>query len=79
MWQLQRRIDNQILGVTGLITPSVSVSLWCGGEVFGHLYFLKLFVLVLQVELKFRVGDIIYVYGDMDEDGFFTVSDSVIS
>ncbi|PFX31720.1 RIMS-binding protein 2 [Stylophora pistillata] len=25
-----------------------------------------------EVELKFRVGDIIYVYGDMDEDGFFT-------
>ena len=47
--------------------------------IFGHLYFLTLFVLVLQVELKFRVGDIIYVYGDMDEDGFFTVSDSVIS
>ena len=27
-----------------------------------------------QVELKFKVGDVIYVYGDMDEDGFFTVS-----
>ena len=27
-----------------------------------------------QVELKFRVGDVIYVYGDMDEDGFFAVS-----
>lgn len=50
-----------------------------GGNFFSHLYFLTLFVLVLQVELKFRVGDIIYVYGDMDEDGFFTVSDSVIS
>ena len=30
---------------------------------------------VSQVELKFRVGDIIYVYGDMDDDGFFTVSE----
>ena len=30
---------------------------------------------VFQVELKFRVGDIIYVYGDLDEDGFFTVSE----
>ena len=26
------------------------------------------------MELKFKVGDVIYVYGDMDEDGFFTVS-----
>jgi len=26
------------------------------------------------VELKFKVGDVIYVYGDMDEDGFYTVS-----
>ncbi|XP_068681070.1 peripheral-type benzodiazepine receptor-associated protein 1-like isoform X3 [Montipora foliosa] len=25
-----------------------------------------------DVELKFKVGDVIYVYGDMDEDGFFT-------
>jgi len=25
-----------------------------------------------EVELKFRVGDVVYVYGDMDEDGFFT-------
>jgi len=30
---------------------------------------------VSQVELKFRVGDVIYVYGDLDEDGFFTVSE----
>ena len=42
-------------------------------------FFLTLFVLVCQVELKFRVGDIIYVYGDMDEDGFFTVSGAVTS
>ena len=31
----------------------------------------------LQVELTFRVGDVIYVYGDMDEDGFFTVRSKV--
>lgn len=49
-----------------------------GGKFLATCIFL-LFVLLLQVELKFRVGDIIYVYGDMDEDGFFTVSDSVIS
>ena len=33
---------------------------------FSHLFY--------QVELKFKVGDVIYVYGDMDEDGFYTVS-----
>lgn len=27
----------------------------------------------LQVELTFKVGDIIHVYGDMDPDGFYTV------
>lgn len=27
-----------------------------------------------QVELKFRSGDIMYVYGEMDEDGFYTVN-----
>ena len=32
-----------------------------------------------QVELKFRVGDVIYVYGDMDEDGFFTVSEITLA
>ena len=25
----------------------------------------------LEVELPFRTGDVIYVYGDMDDDGFF--------
>lgn len=34
---------------------------------------------VSQVELKFRVGDVIYVYGGMDEDGFFTVSEITLS
>lgn len=24
-----------------------------------------------QMELAFRTGDVIFVYGDMDEDGFF--------
>lgn len=35
--------------------------------------YINVSLVVFQVELKFRVGDIIYVYGDMDEDGFFTV------
>lgn len=30
------------------------------------------------MELKFRVGDIIYVYGDMDEDGFFMVREIIL-
>ena len=25
----------------------------------------------LEVELPFRTGDVIYVYGDMDDDGFY--------
>lgn len=29
---------------------------------------------VFQAELGFRCGDIIYVLGDMDQDGFFFVS-----
>lgn len=28
----------------------------------------------LQAELTFSAGDIIHVFGDMDEDGFFFVS-----
>lgn len=28
----------------------------------------------LQAELTFSAGDIIHVFGDMDEDGFFYVS-----
>lgn len=28
----------------------------------------------LQAELTFNAGDIIYVFGEMDDDGFFYVS-----
>lgn len=28
----------------------------------------------LQAELTFSAGDVIYVFGDMDDDGFFYVS-----
>lgn len=28
----------------------------------------------VQAELTFSAGDVIYVFGDMDEDGFFYVS-----
>lgn len=30
----------------------------------------------MQAELGFRSGDIIYVLGDMDQDGFYYVSSS---
>ena len=30
-------------------------------------------LLLSQVELKFKAGEIIFVFGDMDDDGFFKV------
>lgn len=36
---------------------------------------LIIFLIILwQAELTFSAGDIIHVFGDMDEDGFFYVS-----
>ena len=35
-------------------------------------------MVLFKVELAFNKGDIILVFGDMDEDGFYAVSSSII-
>lgn len=32
----------------------------------------------IEMELAFRQGDTLYVFGEMDDDGFFIVSDEIL-
>ena len=51
------------------LSPNVDMEV--GLDIYNCIYNLTIYTISGQVELNFQTGDIITVFGEMDDDGFY--------